>query len=130
METKDFLSHLLRILRKMKTTEIGWILQDMSQDFSFDQTIFAYLCKELFQPEMLIFELSQDDFEIFIKTIPREVISYLYTNNPDFKNPIDSIFKNKKILEKEDKKLSLEDVVQECITSVLSLKEESKISYN
>ena len=114
----------------MKTTEIGWILQDMSQDFSFDQTIFAYLCKELFQPEMLIFELSQDDFEIFIKTIPREVISYLYKNNPDFKNPIDSIFKNKKILEKEDKKLSLEDVVQECITSVLSLKEESKISYN
>ncbi len=114
----------------MKSTEIGWILQDMSQDFSFDQTIFAYLCKELFQPEMLIFELSQDDFEIFIKTIPKVALSYLYTNIPDFKNPIDSIFKNKKFLEKEDKKLSLEDVVQECITSVLTLVEESKISYN
>ncbi len=114
----------------MKPTEIGWILQDMSQDFSFDQTIFAYLCKELFQPEMLIFELSKEDLEIFIKTISKEAISYLYTNNPDFKNPIDSIFKNKKFHEKEGKNLSLEDVIQECITSVITLSEESKISYN
>ena len=130
METKDFLAHLLRILRKMKSSEIGWILQDMSQDFSFDQTIFTYLCKELFQPEMIIFELSEDDFEIFIKTIPKEVLAYLYKNNPAFKDPIDSVFKNKKFFEKEDKNLSLDDVLQHCITSILFLSEEAKISYN
>ncbi len=109
---------------------MGWILQDMSQDYTFDPEILASLCRELFQPEVLISELNEEDFRLFLKSLPPEMASYLYKNIPAYKGLIDSMYFDKRFLSKEGKGLTTDIVVQSCISTIVQLLEDSKINYS
>ncbi len=90
----------------MKTSEIGWILRDMSEDFQFEPKILNFLCKELFSPPLLISELSEGDLEVFLISLPQSIVKYLYNKYFEFRKSILNIYDSKKLKAISDKNIS------------------------
>ncbi|NBU96778.1 MAG: hypothetical protein EBS19_00970 [Spirochaetia bacterium] len=123
MENQENISHLIQILRRMKTSEIGWILRDMSDDFQFEPKILNYLCKELFTPPILTSELNEMDLEIFLKSLPQSIVKFLYNKYSEFRSPIKNIYDSKKLKSISDKNISEEESNQLIIQEILKLYE-------
>ena len=130
MENQENISHLIKILRRMNSSEIGWILRDMSEDFLFDTKILNYLCKELFSPPLLISELCEGDMEVFLKSLPSSIVKFLYNKYFEFRKPILIIYDSKKLKSISDKNISEEESIQIIIQEILRLYESREISYN
>jgi len=130
LENQENISHLIQILRRMKTSEIGWILRDMSDDFQFEPKILNYLCKELFTPPILTSELNEMDLEIFLKSLPQSIVKFLYNKYSEFRSPIKNIYDSKKLKSISDKNISEEESNQLIIQEILKLYENKEISYN
>ncbi len=130
MENQENISHLIKILRRMNSSEIGWILKDMSEDFLFDTKILDYLCKELFSPPLLISELYEGDMEVFLKSLPSSIVKFLYNKYFEFRKPILIIYDSKKLKSISDKNISEEEAIQIIIQDILRLYESREISYN
>ncbi len=130
MENQENISHLIKILRRMNSSEIGWILRDMSEDFLFDTKILDYLCKELFSPPLLISELYEGDMEVFLKSLPSSIVKFLYNKYFEFRKPILIIYDSKKLKSISDKNISEEEAIQIIIQDILRLYESREISYN
>ena len=130
MENQENISHLIKILRRMNSSEIGWILRDMSEDFLFDTKILNYLCKELFSPPLLISELYEGDMEVFLKSLPSSIVKFLYNKYFEFRKPILIIYDSKKLKSISDKNISEEESIQIIIQEILRLYESREISYN
>jgi hypothetical protein len=130
LENQENISHLIKILRRMSSSEIGWILRDMSEDFQFEPKILNFLCKELFSPLLLISELSEGDLEVLLKSLPQSIVKFLYIKYLEFRKPILNIYDSKKLKSISDKNISEEESANIIIEEVLKLYESRKISYN
>lgn len=128
--SKNFINHLVEILKNMKPQESGWVLRELALDISFDRELFKVLCTSFYSPKYLKTEVSEEDLQVIVKKLPKELVVYLYDNFVDYRNIIKYIYDDKKLLQAKDKSLNEDFVVHNLISVVLDLYEKRQISYN
>lgn len=123
------ITHLLGILKNMKSSEVGWILRELSLDLSFDRELLEILCKNIYNPKILFRELNEDDLMLILKSLDLDIVYYLYSNYREYSVIISKEFDLKK-LKKIKNKFSEEEVISTLINKTIKFYEENKISYN